>query len=204
MVRVKICGITNLEDALLAARLGADAVGFIFYEASPRGIDITAAANITKSLPPYLTRVGVFVNAKSSVIEKAFRECKLDVAQLHGDETPEIVSGLGRNVIKSLRLKKEDDIEIIPEYEDCAILLDTFDKEKFGGTGRSFNWDWAKEARRFKRPIILSGGLDSSNVGAAIDAAMPDAVDVSSGVESRPGKKDPRKLARFINAVRLR
>ena len=204
MVRVKICGITNLEDALLVAELGADAIGFIFYEKSPRSIDIASAAMITRALPPYLTRVGVFVNVERSIIDRTFKECKLDVAQLHGDETPEMVDRLGRDVIKSLRLKTEDDLEKISDYENCAFLLDTFDEERLGGTGRSFNWRWAKDAKRFNKPIVLSGGLNAENVEAAIDAAMPEAVDVSSGVEARPGKKDPKKLARFIRAVRLK
>ncbi len=204
MVRVKICGITNLEDALLTAELGADAVGFIFYEGSPRGIDIKTAANIINALPPYLTRVGVFVNEESRIIDRTFEECKLDVVQLHGDETPEMVSKLGRNVIKTLRLESEEDLEKISGYKDCSFLLDTFDREKFGGTGRSFNWSWAKEAKRFHRPIILSGGLNAENVESAIEAAKPEAVDVSSGVEHEPGKKDPKKLARFIRAVRLK
>lgn len=204
MIRVKICGITNPEDAMFAAELGADAVGFIFHRESPRVVEPKIVREITEILPPYLTRVGVFVNEKPETIKDIIKLCRLDVAQLHGSEPPAVIGELGVNTIKSLRLKEEADVERISEYDADAFLLDTYVAGKFGGTGKTFNWRWALTAKKFNRPIVLSGGLTPENVAEAIDAARPDGVDVSSGVEASPGKKDKEKLARFIETVRLK
>lgn len=204
MIRVKICGITNPEDAMFAAELGADAVGFIFHPESPRVVEPKIVKEITEILPPYLTRVGVFVNEKPETVRDIIKLCRLDVAQLHGNEPPAVISELGVNTIKSLRLKKEADVERISEYDADAFLLDTYVTGKLGGTGKTFNWRWAMTAKKFNRPIVLSGGLTPENVAEAIDAALPNGVDVSSGVEASPGKKDKEKLTRFIEAVRLK
>lgn len=204
MIRIKICGITNLEDALLAADLGADAVGFIFYPGSPRAVDAETVKSITDKLPLFLTRVGVFVDENPVEIRRVADYCHLDLAQLHGNESPAFASNPGINVIKSFRLKGAEDLDVLPEYSasSYAFLLDTYHPDKMGGTGQTFNWDWARAAKKAGRPIILSGGLTPENVAEAIRQAEPDAVDISSGVEASPGKKDPYKLARFIEAAR--
>jgi len=205
MVRIKICGITNLEDALQAADLGADAVGFIFYRGSPRNISPETAAAIIDKLPPFLTRVGVFVDKSIEEIEEIARFCGLDAVQLHGDQQPEVIDNLRINTIKSIRLRSGDDLNQLANYGRVyAFLLDTFDEREFGGTGKTFNWQWAVDAKKFGRPIILSGGLTPENVTEAVRLAKPAAVDVSSGVESVPGKKDYQKLARFIQAAKVR
>lgn len=204
MIRIKICGLTNLEDALLAADLGADAAGFIFYPGSSRAVSAEAVRGITDRLPPFLTRVGVFVNENFEEIRRVVGFCRLDVAQLHGDEPPDFINDLGVNTIKSFRLRSPDDLGALAGYNSLAsaFLLDTYSEDRKGGTGRTFNWDWARAAKKYGRPIILSGGLTPENVAAAINQAQPDAVDVASGVEAYPGKKDPDKLARFIGAVK--
>lgn len=203
MVRIKICGLTNLEDTLKAAELGADAVGFIFYAGSPRNVKAETVAAITDKLPPFLTRVGVFVEQSPEEIAEIVRYCGLDVAQLHGGQPPEFIDKLKINVIKSLRPRSAEELSLLEEYGHVyAFLLDTFDEQKIGGTGKTFNWQWAIAAKKLGLPIILSGGLRPDNVSEAVRLAQPDAIDVSSGVESRPGKKDYRKLAQFIEAVK--
>ena len=203
MMRIKICGITNLEDALLAAGLGADALGFIFAP-SPRQINSAKAREIIKKIPPFISSVGVFVNEKLEKIRELADECFLDYIQLHGEEPPEFCrSLLPQKIIKSFRIKEKKSLEQVSSYFQLrAILLDTFVEGKAGGTGITFNWQLAREAKKTGKPVILSGGLSPENVRQAIKSVAPFAVDVSSGIESHPGKKDKVKLAAFIKVVR--
>jgi len=205
MVRIKICGITNLEDALLAADLGADALGFIFYPKSPRTVAPAAALAIIAQLPPLVTTVGVFVDEDAAAVRDLAARVGLDWVQLHGQESPEYCRSLGRRVIKGFRIRDQNSLSALAAYRGAAqaLLLDTYKKGQIGGTGETFDWALAREARKFG-PIILAGGLNPENVAQAIAAAQPQAVDVASGVEAAPGKKDPEKLERFFAAVRRR
>jgi len=199
-VRVKICGITSLDDALAAVDAGADALGFMFYEASPRNIPTRLAAEIIRQLPPFIAKAGVFVNASEETVFQTAAECGLDTLQFHGDETPEFCRKFSaQKVVKAFRVQGVESLELLPAFRTDAWLLDSFAPGKPGGTGTTFHWDLAIEARRLGRPIILAGGLTPSNVGEAIAKVRPYAVDVSSGVESSPGKKDFEKLREFIN-----
>lgn len=200
MVRVKICGITNIEDARAAAEFGADALGFVFYKGSPRYIPPDEARNIIKSLPPFITTVGVFVDEGADEIERVLRYASIDVAQLHGHEPPEACM-IGRRVIKAIRVKELSDLEPLRHYHVSAFLLDTYTPEYLGGTGQIFNWDIALDAKQFGR-IILAGGLNVDNIEKAIRWVRPYAVDVSSGVEEEKGKKDHRKMKLFIERAK--
>lgn len=205
MVRIKICGITNLEDALLAADLGADALGFIFYPKSPRKVAPAAAREIIAQLPPFVAAVGVFVDEDAAAVRDLAARVGLDWVQLHGQESPDYCRSLGRRVIKGFRIQDEHSLSALAAYRGAAqaLLLDTYKKGQIGGTGETFNWALAREARKFG-PIILAGGLNPDNVARAIETAQPQAVDVASGVETAPGKKDPEKLERFFAAIRRR
>jgi phosphoribosylanthranilate isomerase len=202
MARVKICGITNLEDALLAAALGADALGFIFYPKSPRVVAPETARAIIKQLPPFVTTVGVFVDEEAAKVRDLAAQVGLDWLQLHGKESPDYCRSLGRRIIKGFRIKDQSSLADLAAYRDAAqaLLLDTYKKGLPGGTGESFDWQLAREARPFG-PIILSGGLTPGNVAQAIAIVQPQAVDVASGVEAAPGQKDPAKLRAFFEAV---
>jgi phosphoribosylanthranilate isomerase len=202
MVRIKICGITNLEDALLAAALGADALGFIFYPKSPRAVAPETARAIIKQLPPFVSTVGVFVDEEAAKVRDLAAQVGLDWLQLQGKESPEYCRSLSRRVIKGLRIKDQSSLADLAAYRDAAqaLLLDTYKKGLPGGTGESFDWQLAREARQFG-PIILSGGLTPDNVAEAIATAEPQAVDVASGVEAAPGQKDPAKLRAFFKAA---
>lgn len=204
MVRVKICGITNLPDALFAVRFGADAVGFVFAK-SPRQVDLSKAERICKRLPPFVSKAGIFVNeAPERVMEIAFG-LHLDILQFHGDETPEYLKTFRPiKTVKAFRIQNEKSLKKIGEYVTTdAVLLDSFSPRKAGGTGRSFDWNLAQEAKKHKKPLILSGGLNPQNVAEAVRIVKPYAVDVSSGVELYPGKKDLKKMKAFIeNAER--
>jgi phosphoribosylanthranilate isomerase len=202
MVRIKICGITNLKDALLAAALGADALGFIFYPRSPRALAPETARDIIAQLPPFITTVGVFVDEEAATVRELAARVGLDWLQLHGNESPEYCRSLGRRVIKGFRIKNQSSLADLAVYRDAvqALLLDTYIKGLPGGTGESFDWQLAREARQFG-PIILAGGLTPDNVAQAVTTALPVAVDVASGVEAAPGKKDPEKLRAFFEAV---
>jgi phosphoribosylanthranilate isomerase len=202
MLRIKICGITNLEDALLAADLGVDALGFIFYPPSPRSVAPDAARDIIAQLPPFVTTVGVFVDEDAATVQELAARVGLDWLQLHGKETPEYCRSLDRRVIKVFRIRDESSLADLAAYQGAAqaFLLDTYKKGQVGGTGETFNWDLAREAKKYG-PIILAGGLTAENVARAIAAAQPRAVDLASGVEAYPGKKDPEKLRAFFKAV---
>jgi len=198
MVRVKICGITTVRDARLAARLGADALGFNFYRRSPRYIRPARAKAIVAALPPFISAVGVFVNEEPEEVSRICRLCGLDAAQLSGDETPADVSGVrGVQRIKGIRVASEQDVGMCRRYQAEAFLLDAYVPGEFGGTGEVFNWQLARGAAEFG-PVILAGGLTVENVADAIAIAQPYAVDVASGVESAPGKKDKDLMTEFI------
>jgi len=192
MIPTKICGITNLDDANVAVENGASAIGFIFYEKSPRTISINNAKSISKHLPKTIARVGVFVNHEKDFIRLAISEVPLDMIQLHGDETPDFCNQFDVAILKALRIKNEASLSVMDQYDVAVFLLDTFSNDQYGGTGETF--DWSVLNRKFKTPIILSGGLNPENILDAIDAVNPSAVDVNSGVESSPGKKDFNKL----------
>jgi len=202
MVRIKICGITNLEDALLAAALGADALGFIFHAQSPRKVAPDAARQIITKLPPLVLTVGVFVDEEAQVVRNLAARVGLDWLQLHGQESPDYCRSLGHRVIKAFRLRDESSLAGLGPYQGAcqAFLLDTYKKGQIGGTGDTFDWRLARRARQHG-PIILAGGLTPENVARAIEVAQPDAVDVASGVEVAPGKKDPEELRAFFRAV---
>lgn len=202
MLRIKICGMTNLKDALAAVEYGADAVGFIFYKKSPRAIAPAMAKNIVSQLPPFITTVGVFVDEKTSEIEKIVNYVGLNAIQLHGSELPEDCN-LSKKVIKAIRIKDLTDIKILKRYKTVsAFLLDTHSLHAPGGTGQIFNWNIARKAKRFGR-IILAGGLTPENVEDAIKQVQPYGVDVATGVEGNTkGIKDHRKLKLFIERAR--
>lgn len=202
-VRVKICGITNLDDAMAAVDFGADALGFVFFKGSPRYISQESAGAIIRRLPSFITTVGVFVNESIDRIEDAIELTGIDVVQLHGDEPPEMCN-LSRRVIKAIRVKSLESLDPIKNYKDMvsAFLLDTFTPDTFGGTGQRFNWDIAADAKQFGR-IILAGGLTPDNIANAIRQVRPYGVDVSSGVEEKKGKKDHTKLKLFIERAKI-
>lgn len=202
MVKIKICGITNLEDALLAAKLGADALGFIFYPKSPRWVAPEAARTIIAQLPPFVVSVGVFVDEAAAAVQELAAWVGLDWIQAHGQESPDYCRSLGRRVIKGFRIKDENSLPELERYRGTvqAFLLDTYKKGQVGGTGEIFDWHLARKAKKYGQ-IILAGGLTASNVAQAIAIALPAAVDTASGTEAAPGKKDPAKLRAFFKAV---
>ena len=196
-VRVKICGITNSEDAHAAVEYGADALGFVFAK-SPRQITKEQARDIIAELPPFVSPVGVFADEKADMIKEICDFCGIQTVQLHGNEQPSYLKELeGYKLIKAFRVKEEDDLKQLANYKPHAFLLDSYVKGVMGGTGVSFNWEIARQAHKYGT-IILSGGLTPKNVKEAIQMVKPYAVDVSSGVESSPGKKDKSLLKRFI------
>ena len=202
-VTVKICGITNLDDGMAAAEAGADALGFVFCESSPRCISIPAAAQIIRQLPPYAVKVGVFVNASEELVLRTIGECGLNILQFHGDETPEYCVQFGVMSIKAFRIRDEASLRCLKQYSTDAWLLDAYVADKLGGTGLTFNWNLARQARELGRPIFLAGGLTPQNVAEAVRLVQPYAVDVSSGVEASPGRKDHAKVKEFIQAAKL-
>jgi phosphoribosylanthranilate isomerase len=197
-VRIKICGITNEEDGLAAAKFGADALGFVFAP-SPRRISVERAREIIKVLPPLVQTVGVFVNEDPEKVLSTAAACGLDILQFHGDESAAYCSSFDRRVIKAVRLQSRDDLDKLSKYVNVvdALLLDTYVANKLGGTGITFDWKLAVEARRYGR-IILAGGLNPENVAAAISMVKPYAVDASSGLEQSPGAKDHEKMVQFM------
>ena len=199
---IKICGITNVEDGIASAQAGANAVGFMFYEASPRHVTIEAAVEIARQLPPYVMRVGVFVNADVGFVFSAITQCMLNLLQFHGDEPPEFCRQFGAMTMKAFRVKDAQSLEPLPNYHTDAFLLDSYVAGRQGGTGEKFNWDLAIEAKKFGRPIFLAGGLTPQNVAEAVRTVRPFGIDVSSGVESAPGRKDHAAIREFIRAAR--
>ena len=201
-VKVKICGITNLPDGMAAAEAGADALGFVFYDQSPRGISIEAAAALIHQLPPFILKVGVFVNAPEDLVVRAIRECSLNLLQFHGDEAPEYCLQFGLMSMKAFRVRDAASLQAVLGYHTDAWLLDAYTPDKPGGTGETFNWNLALEAQGWGRPIFLAGGLTPENVAEAVRRARPYGVDASSGVEAAPGRKDHAKVRAFIQAAK--
>ncbi len=201
-VRVKICGITSISDAQAAFAAGADALGFMFYSSSPRHVTSSQAAAIIRELPPFIAKVGVFVNSTAAQVRQFIEESGIDTLQFHGDEPAEFCRGFGLKVIKAFRVRDEQSLQGLPEYSQEAWLLDAFVEGKLGGTGAQFNWALARKAVAQGGKVILAGGLTPENAAEAVRQVQPFALDVSSGVESAPGKKDPDKLKRFIAATK--
>ncbi|MCG8535663.1 MAG: phosphoribosylanthranilate isomerase [Pseudomonadales bacterium] len=201
MTRVKICGITHLEDGLQAAQAGADALGFVFYGPSPRNVEVDRAASIIAALPPFVTSVGLFVDAEPEFIEQVIKATGLDLLQFHGDESESQCAQYGVPYIKALRMRP--DVDLARQCHTFAssrgILLDAYVPGKAGGTGQTF--DWSQIPQQLDFPIVLAGGLDPSNVQTAIQTVRPWAVDVSGGVEQAKGKKDPALVSAFIEGV---
>ena len=198
MTKVKICGFTEAENAREAAIAGVDAVGLVFYDKSPRNVDILRAQEIIEALPPFVNRVGLFVNANPSFVDEVLCEVPLDTLQFHGDESLLDCSQYQMPFIKSLRVKPETNVlKVADEFSSAsAILLDSFNPSAYGGTGEAF--DWSLACVDISLPIILAGGLNETNVSVAISQVKPYAVDASSGVESAPGVKDIDKIVAFI------
>ena len=204
MTKIKICGITNLDDALAAADLGVDFLGFVFSEKSPRQIKIKNAIAIIKSLPSSVSTVGLFVDQEELAVKMIFDKCRLDYFQFHGGESPDYCKRIKEKgkVIKAFRIKGEQSIEDLANYDVEMYLLDGYNEDKFGGTGAVFDWDLAVKAKKYDRPIIIAGGLNPENVARALQKVRPYGVDVSSGVEKSPGKKDTQLMKKFIQQVR--
>lgn len=199
--RIKICGITRLEDVKAAAQSGVDAIGFVFYELSPRFIEAGLANKIIRSLPPFVTSVGLFVDPDSAQVQKVINKTSLDCLQFHGDEQPGFCGSFGLPYLKAIRMRESVDlVKEVSRYQDAVgILLDSFSDEAAGGTGQSF--DWARIPADLPKPVVLAGGLNPDNVKDAIRTARPYAVDVSSGVEESKGIKDKDKIEQFVKAV---
>jgi len=202
VTRVKICGITRAEDALAAAQSGADAIGLVFYERSPRHVAVQQAAQLAAALPPFVTTVGLFVNAEAALVREVLAQVPLDLLQFHGDEPPEYCVQFARPYIKAIRVKAGVDLlQCASDFRSAkGLLLDAHVEGIPGGTGATF--DWRLIPQDLPLPVILSGGLDAENVAAAIEQVRPYAVDVSSGVEAGKGIKDAAKIARFIQEIR--
>ena len=201
--RVKICGITSVADGQMVAEAGADMIGLMFYERSPRNITLPAAVEISRALPPFVMRAGVFVNPEPEFVLRAIAECGLHLLQFHGDETSEFCTQFGLMSLKAVRVRAAESIAQLADYHTDAFLLDAHSSNGLGGTGETFNWDLALEAQKFGKPIFLAGGLTPENVADAVRQVKPFGVDVSSGVESGPGKKDAPKVRAFITAAKF-
>ncbi len=202
MVQIKICGITNIEDGLAAASAGADALGFVFHPPSPRYVTPGRAREIIASLPPALCTVGVFVNLAATEVLQIAELCGLDFIQLHGAETSEYCRRFpGERLIKALSFRCEEEFAAMVDYPVRAFLVDAHDPVRFGGTGKTCDWNLARKAAA-RHPLILAGGLGTENLLAALETVKPLAVDISSGVEVQPGRKDHEKIRSVIDAVR--
>ena len=202
-MKTKICGITNRDDALNAIALDVDAVGFIFYEHSPRYISPEKVEEFILDIPPFINTVGVFVNASAETIKETAERCRLSTIQLHGSEPPEFCTQFTIPVLKAIPVRDETDIEIIPQYKGCVsgVLLDTKVENVHGGTGKTFDWGLAIAAKEYDTPLILSGGINSQNVSKAIKMVNPYGVDICSGVEKEPGIKDYNKMQQLIELI---
>jgi len=203
MVRVKICGITSLKDAMRASELGAWALGFIFYKRSPRYIAPSDAKKIIDQLPPFITPVGVFVNEKEESVGKTAQFCNLTTLQFHGNESPSFCLRFKKyKVIKAFRIQDEKNLGMTTRYSSDAFLFDTFQEDVYGGSGKVFNWKIFKKQKKIKSPIILSGGLSPKNIKKAIKMVNPYAVDISSGVELAPGVKNEKLLRELFKNIK--
>ena len=202
MTAIKICGITRVEDALAAAHCGAYAIGLVFYAKSPRHVTPLRAAELMRALPPFVTSVGLFVDAAASEVMQTLAQARVDLLQFHGNEPPQYCRQFGVPYLRALRVRPGLDLlQYARDYHDAkALLLDAYVEGKHGGTGATF--DWALIPKNISLPVVLSGGLTPQNVSAAIQAVQPWAVDVSSGVESSKGIKDAAKIAAFVTGVR--
>jgi phosphoribosylanthranilate isomerase len=201
-VKVKICGITNVPDALTAVEAGADMIGLMFYESSPRCVSLATASAIVGDLPLSVVRVGVFVNPTAAFVAEAIARCGLSLLQFHGDEPPEFCTRFGLMSMKAFRIRDAASLQALSAYGTDAWLLDAFAPGQRGGTGETFNWDLAVAAGRLGRPVFLAGGLTPDNVAEAVRRVRPFGVDVSSGVESAPGRKDAAKVRAFLAAAK--
>jgi phosphoribosylanthranilate isomerase len=205
-IQVKVCGITTLDDALLATEAGADTIGFVFHRHSPRFVEPEAVRRIIARLPPFVMTVGVFVNEEMSRVREIMSQCGLAVAQLHGDETAAYCEALRRPVLKAIRLRGREDFLAMAEFSGRAhvrgFVVDAVSEAAFGGTGLRADWQLAAEAAKVG-PVLLAGGLTADNVGEAIRTVRPYGVDVSSGVEAVPGRKDSAKVRAFIGSAKL-
>lgn len=204
--KIKICGITNQEDAEIAVQEGADALGFVFYSQSPRYVQPAVAQHIIASLPPFVIPVGVFVNHDLDMVKRVFDDCGLALAQLHGDESPDFCESLHRPVLRAIRLRDRSSFLALAEWKGRmgvkGFVVDAFSDTVYGGTGHTTDWSLAAEVAK-AAPMLLAGGLTPENVQEAIRQVRPYGVDVSSGVECSPGQKDPDKIRAFIQSVRL-
>src|SRR5512143_1482929 len=201
MIKIKICGITNLEDALAAAAAGADALGFNFYKKSPRCIDPSKEAEIIEQLPPFIVPVGIFVNEREDKIREILASTGIQAIQFHGDESPEFCQRFGARVIKAFQVKDKESLKNMAHYHVGAFLLDSYRDGVRGGTGVTFDWHLAVVAKTFGK-VILAGGLTPENVAEAVKLVQPYGVDVAGGVEKEKGIKDHVKIKKFINEVR--
>lgn len=201
MIKIKICGLTHIDDALQACACGADALGLVFYEKSPRCVTREQARAIVAALPPFVTTVGLFVNERPESIREIVDFCGLDVIQLHGDEGPDACLFPPRRVLKALRVRGEESLAGVERFAVAALLLDAWHPDSYGGTGQLGDWKLAARLAA-ERPVILAGGLNPENVAEAIRQVRPYGVDVSSGVESVPGRKNPERVAAFIRNAR--
>ena len=196
--RVKICGITNLADAQAAVEAGADVLGFNFYEKSPRHVSLKTAAEISKQLPPFVMRAGVFVNADEDLVMRAIGECDLNLLQFHGDETPEFCVQFGLMSMKAFRIRDAESLKELPNFPTDAYLLDAYSPEARGGTGEKFNWDLAIEAQKFGKPVFLAGGLTPGNVAEAVRKSGRSAWMFPAAWKVRPERRTTRKCGRLL------
>lgn len=201
MTRVKFCGFTHQDDVAQAVALGADALGFVFYGPSSRYVSPEHAQTLTRSVPAFVTRVGLFVNEEAETVQRIFEIARLNLIQYHGEESPEFCDAIGLPYIKAFRVRKGMDLRTeMDRYPNASgFLLDAYVKGQPGGTGERFDWELIPQSHA---PIVLAGGLTPDNAKDAIDQVAPWALDVSGGIETKPGRKDPDKMARFMNACR--
>lgn len=201
-IRIKVCGITRFEDAKVAASIGVDALGFIFYQRSPRYIPPEEAALIIKQLPPFVSRVGVFVDEDQEKVVAIARATGIDTIQLHGTESPRYCSKLPLPIIKAFSIEPDSDLSLLEQYHVAGFLLDTWASGKRGGTGKTFDWSIARSACIKYGRVILAGGLNPTNIEEALESVHPYGIDINSGVEIKPGIKNPRKMHDAVRIVR--
>lgn len=201
-VRIKICGITNVQDAVAAVDAGADALGFMFFQSSKRNLSIDHAASIIREVPPFVAKVGVFVNPVEELVRAAVDVAGIDTLQFHGEESPDFCGRFSEKIVKAFRVRDQASLHACLAYRRYAWLLDSYVGGARGGTGVVFDWNIAAEATKLNRMVILAGGLRAETVGDAVRKVRPYAVDVSSGVEAAPGKKDHQKIRDFVASVR--